>query len=170
VSAPALPGAIEIPGADAKTVEVPATRVTPEVMPAKLVQRLLERSARVRLAVRGRAMHPALRSGDRVTLAASTELPVRGDLVALRTEEGLVVRRYLGSRPEGLIVTAEDHVDGSGGPVPEALLAGVVVAIERRGRRVDLGAARGTVLRRTVVGVARGCRATARELLRRSAG
>lgn len=170
MSAPALHGAIGILDADARKVEVPATRVTPAVMPADLVRRLLEKSARVRLAVRGKAMHPALRSGDRVTLAASTGQPARGELIALRTEDGLVVRRYFGSRPEGVIVTAEDHVDASGGPVPEAYLAGVVVAVERRGRRIDCDSARGNLPRRTAVGVARSCRATARELLRRLAG
>jgi hypothetical protein len=170
VSAPALQGAIEQLGADAKTAEVPATRVTPMVLPVDLVQRLLERSARVRVAVRGRATHPALRSGDRVTLEASTRPPARGDLVALRTEEGLVVRRCIGRASEGRIVTAGDNGDGPGAPAPETALAGLVVAVERCGHRVDRDANRGVRLRRTAVGLARSCRENARELLGRLAG
>ena len=62
-------------------------------------------------------MRPTLRSGDRVTLAPPARPPVRGDLVALRTGNGLVIRRYVGRSPEGWIDTASDNVDTVEAPV-----------------------------------------------------
>ena len=163
MSAPALEGAIEIVGAASRPAEEPGTRVVPATVSADLVQRVIAKAARVRLPVRGEAMRPTLRSGDRVTLAPPAQPPVRGDLVALRNGDGLVIRRYVGRSSEGWIDTVE-------APVPETALSGLVVAIERGGRRVECGSGTRGVIRKAVVALARRCRATARELVRRTAG
>lgn len=115
-------------------------------------------------------MRPTLRSGDRVTLAPPARPPVRGDLVALRTGDGLVIRRYVGRSPEGWIDTASDDADSVEAPVPETALSGLVVAVERCGRRVELGSGTRGVIRKAVVALTRRCNATARELVRRTAG
>jgi len=115
-------------------------------------------------------MRPTLRSGNRVTLAPPARPPVRGDLVALRNGDGLVIRRYVGRSSEGWIATASDDVDTVEAPVPETALSGLVVAVERCGRRVECGSGTRGVIRKAVVALARRCRATARELVRRTAG
>jgi hypothetical protein len=170
VSAPALEGAIEIVGAASGTAEAPETRVVPATMSADLVQRVIARAALVRLPVRGKAMRPTLRSGDRVTLAPPARPPLRGDLVALRTGDGLVIRRYVGVSSEGWIATTSDDLDTVEAPVPETALSGLVVAVERCGRRVEFGPGRQGVTRRAAIALARRCRATVRELVRRTAG
>ena len=170
MTAPALEGAIEIVGAASRPAEDPETRVVPATLSADLVQRLIAKAARVRLPVRGEAMRPTLRSGNRVTLAPPARPPVRGDLVALRNGDGLVIRRYVGRSSEGWIATASDDVDTVEAPVPETALSGLVVAVERCGRRVECGSGTRGVIRKAVVALARRCRATARELVRRTAG
>ena len=169
MSAPALEGALEIVGAASKPAEEPGTWVVPATISADLVQRVIAKAARVRLPVRGEAMRPTLRSGDRVTLAPPAQPPVRGDLVALRNGDGLVIRRYIGRSAEGWIATASDDVDTVEAAVPETALSGLVVAIERGGRRVECGSGTRGVIRKAVVALARRCRATARELARRTA-
>jgi hypothetical protein len=170
VSAPALEGAIEIVGAASRPAAEPGTRVVSATMSADLVQRVIAKAAFVRLPVRGEAMQPTLRSGDRVTLAPPARPPARGDLVALRTGDGLVIRRYVGRSSEGSIATASDNVDTVEAPVPETALSGLVVAVERCGRRVELGSGTRGVIRKAVVALARRCSSTARELARRTAG
>jgi hypothetical protein len=156
VSARLIEGAIDYQGAEARTAESPATRITPAVLSTDLVRRLIAKEAQLRLSVRGAALRPALRSGDRVTLAAPTRPPTRGDLVALQTEEGLVVRRYVGRRSDG--------------PTSDSSPVGDVVAVERQGRRIDFDATRGERWRIAAAGLARRCRATARLLLGRLSG
>jgi hypothetical protein len=81
-----------------------------------------------------------------------------------------VIRRYVGRSSEGSIATASDNVDTVEAPVPETALSGLVVAVERCGRRVELGPGTRGVIRKAVVALARRCSATARELARRTAG
>jgi len=104
-----------------------------------------------------------------VALGGGLERPplARPDPLA---EEGLVVRRCVGLAKEGRIVTVGDDGVGSDTSASETAVAGLVVAVERFGRRVDRGTKRGVVLCRTAAGLARSCRANARELLRRLAG
>ena len=170
MSAPVLEGAIEIVGAAARPADEPGTRVIPATLSADLVQRVLAKAALVRLPVRGEAMRPSLRSGDRVTLAPPARPPVRGDLVALRTGDALVIRRYVGPSSEGWIATSSDDVDTVEAPVPETALSGLVVAVERCGRRVERSSGTRIAIGKAVVALARRCRATARELVRRTAG
>jgi len=145
MSAPALERTIELAGAEAKTPEVATTRVVPSVMPTELIQRLLETTARTRLPVRGESMRPMLRSGDRVTLAPLTRPASRGDVVAVRAVEGLVIRRF---------------VEGPDDPV-----VGLVVAADRHGRRIVTGKRKGPMAR-----AAASLQRRFREILRRKAG
>jgi phage repressor protein C with HTH and peptisase S24 domain len=145
MSTPALQDTIEIVDAGTTAPEVDTTRVVPSVMPFDLVQRVIGTTARVRLHVRGTSMRPALRSGDRITLAALHRPPERGDVVAVRADGGLVVRRY--------------------GEEPDEAVVGLVVAAERGGRPIEIERGAGAVGRAVAAGTRRSL-----EILRRMAG
>lgn len=111
------------------------TRAVPAALVVDLTRRVLEQEARIRFRVWGESMRPTLRSGDHVTLAPIRQRPpCRGDLVALSTDDGLMIHRYLGRRPDGKILTAGDNVAYRDAPSPEEALIGVVEEIDRDGR------------------------------------
>ena len=85
---------------------------------AELARDVLERDARIRFVVRGQSMLPAIRSGDRVTVAPLARDPRPGELIALRTTEGLMVHRLVGLRADGTGLTAGDSVDHRDAPRP----------------------------------------------------
>lgn len=95
------------------------------------------------LAVKGSSMHPALRSGDVVTVAPALGAPVPiGAVVAAEAPEGggLVVHRVVGRSAAGLLLRG-DNATQADGTVPEAAVIGVVVSVERNGRLVRPGPA-----------------------------
>lgn len=103
---------------------------------ADLAGRVLARGAPVTLTVCGHSMRPALENGDRITLAPIGERrPVPGDLVAVGGVHGLVVHRLVGWRSDGTILTAGDAVDHRDRPSSGDALLGVVVEVDRGGRR-----------------------------------
>ena len=90
------------------------------------------------LAVKGSSMHPAIRSGDVVTVTPPGPRPVPiGAVVAAEAPMagGLVVHRVVGRSGPNLLLRGDNatHADGE---VPEAGLIGVVVRVERNGRLV----------------------------------
>ena len=88
-------------------------------------------------------MHPALRSGDVVTVAPTLGTPVPvGAVVAAEAPEGggLVVHRVVGRSEEGLLLRG-DNAERADGTVPEEAVIGVVVRVERNGRLVRPGPA-----------------------------
>jgi signal peptidase I len=104
---------------------------------ADLAGRVLARGAPVTLTVYGHSMRPALENGDRITLAPIGERrPAPGDLVAVGGVHGLVVHRLVGLRSDGTILTAGDAVDHRDRPSSVDALLGVVVEVDRGGRRI----------------------------------
>lgn len=86
-------------------------------------------------------MHPALRSGDVVTIAPTLGAPVPvGAVVAAEAPGGggLVVHRVVG-RSEAALLLRGDNAERADGTVPEGSVLGVVVRVERNGRLVRPG-------------------------------
>lgn len=108
---------------------------------ASLLRDLTSRGVSVTLTVGGSSMHPALRSGDVVTLAPAKgrTLPV-GAVVAAEDPggAGLVVHRVVGRSADGLLLRG-DNAERADGTVAEAAVLGVVVRVERNGRHVRQG-------------------------------
>lgn len=105
---------------------------------ADLLRDLTARGVWVTLAVKGSSMHPALRSGDVVTVEPIGTNPVPiGAVVAAEAPGGggLVVHRVVGRSAAGLLLRGDNatHADGT---VPEAEVIGVVVRVERNGHLV----------------------------------
>lgn len=105
---------------------------------ADLLRDLTARGVTVTLAVKGSSMHPALRSGDVVTVTPIGTYPVPiGAIVAAEAPGGggLVVHRVVGRSAAGFLLRGDNatHADGI---VPEEAVIGVVVRIERNGRLV----------------------------------
>ncbi len=88
-------------------------------------------------------MHPALRSGDVVTIAPVLGAPVPlGAVVAAESPGGggLVVHRVVGRTEAGLLLRG-DNAERADGTVPESSVFGVVVRVQRNGRLVRPGPA-----------------------------
>ncbi len=105
---------------------------------ADLLRDLTARGVTVTLAVKGSSMHPALRSGDVVTVTPIDTYPVPiGAIVAAEAPGGggLVVHRVVGRSGTNLLLRGDNatHADGI---VSEAAVIGVVVRVERNGRLV----------------------------------
>jgi hypothetical protein len=100
----------------------------------------MERGASFRFTARGFSMDPFVRDGDVLTVAAVSARPGLGRVVAVRAPATgrLVVHRVVAHVPGGVLVRgdAAGRADGVVGPKD---VLGVVVAVERRGRRVRLG-------------------------------
>lgn len=83
-------------------------------------------------------MHPALRSGDVVTVAPTGDAVVAlGAVVAAEAPGGggLVVHRVVGRSADGLLLRG-DNAERADGAVAENAVIGVVVRVERNGRVV----------------------------------
>jgi hypothetical protein len=84
------------------------------------------------LTMRGHSMSPALRDGDRLTVApVAGELAV-GDIVLMRWRGDLVTHRVI-ALADGKAVTRGDACCTADPPLPVDEILGRVVAVQRRG-------------------------------------
>lgn len=111
-------------------------REVPSRVLAEMASEAIAAGVEVRVAVRGRSMEPTLVNGDVVTLAPVEKKRLRpGCIVAWRTDAGMVVHRYLGRLSDGRLRTAGDNVGHRDRPPRREDLVGIVVEVERGGRR-----------------------------------
>ena len=111
---------------------------------AQLLREVVGRGATVRLPVAGSSMHPAVRSGDVVTVAPIGPGPVPvGSIVAAEaaSADGLVVHRLVARTRAGVVLRGDNGAVPDG-VLPESALIGVVVDVERAGRVVRAGVSR----------------------------
>lgn len=114
-------------------------RVVPAALGTELAERVIALEAPVWMRVHGDSMSPVLRNGDRVAIAPVTRhVPQRGDLIAVRTDDGMALLRYVGRHPDGRVLTAAEARGNHDGAMSRADVIGVVVEVERDGRRLGL--------------------------------
>ena len=123
-------------------------RVVPAALGTDLAERVIALEAPVWMRVHGDSMSPVLRNGDRVAIApVARHDPQRGDLIAVRTDDGMALLRYVGRHPDGRVLTAAEARGNHDGAMSRADVIGVVVEVERDGRRLglhDIGAGTGS--------------------------
>ena len=115
-------------------------RITPLVSPVFDLWKTTGKS--LSLTVHGNSMRPLLRPGDRVTIRMAGPADVRrGDIVAFRQGEGIVVHRCVGWRTAGGSKWFCEKGDSQAAWrwVPEDHVAGRVESLERDGRARDMG-------------------------------
>ena len=103
---------------------------------------------RVRLNVAGNSMAPLLHGGDAVW--AEPVLPAslrRGDIIVVRREQELVTHRLV-AVGDGKWYTKGDNARHLDPPMTADAILGRVVAIERRGRRIELRGRRWAIVSR----------------------
>lgn len=91
-----------------------------------------------RFQVKGTSMIPSICEGDMITLSLCRSFsPTPGEVVAFRhpLTERLILHRVIGLRDNGYYVNG-DNIHGSDLKIPEKNLLGVVVRIDREGRRL----------------------------------
>jgi hypothetical protein len=106
----------------------------------QLLHQLLDEGLAVEIKAAGASMSPFVRAGDLLTLTPRGRRAVRrGDVVAFLVDGGsLVIHRVVAA--EGAAVRTRGDALGRGDrPVAAADVLGIVVRVERRGRRVRFG-------------------------------
>lgn len=91
----------------------------------------------------GRSMLPTLRAGDTLTLAPEGSRVRCGDIVVYRSGAALISHRVLACLPQAsgpVYLTKGDNQFSLDPPVASAEIIGVVCAVTRRGRSLDLDA------------------------------
>jgi phage repressor protein C with HTH and peptisase S24 domain len=115
------------------------TRVVPAALGTELAERVIALEAPVWMRVHGDTMSPILRNGDRVAIApAAGHPPRRGDLIAVRTDDEMALLRFVGRHPDGRVLTAAEARGNHDSAVSQAHVIGVVIEVERDGRRLGL--------------------------------
>ncbi len=107
---------------------------------AELLVAIIGKGADCRIRAGGTSMHPFIKHGDIITVAALAG-PVRiGEILAVRNprNEKLLVHRTLAICP-GAVRTKGDNCIGSDGWICDDRVLGRVVRCERGGRRIRLG-------------------------------
>lgn len=99
-----------------------------------LARDLLERGLPFRYVARGRSMWPAVRDGDRVTVAPVDGPPRVGDVVFALTGGFGLLHRVLWVRRDGAALLKGDFKAEVDGWVSASAVRGRLVAIERAGR------------------------------------
>jgi hypothetical protein len=108
-----------------------------------LLTGLLDQFGRIGLEVSGGCMSPALRPGERVSIASRRQRRPRfGDVVLVRQQEGLRLHRLVWApRSGGHWRTRADRGGGLDPRIRDVDVLGTVVAVERRSllsvRRID---------------------------------
>lgn len=88
----------------------------------------------------GRSMEPTIRHGDTLVLTALEHQPNQGDIVVYPDDAGnLVAHRYLAPHAPGMALIRGDRLHARRELVPTHALMGKVIAIQRKGRRRELG-------------------------------
>jgi hypothetical protein len=88
------------------------------------------------LPVRGRSMRPLLSDGTRVMVTRARRVRA-GDLLVYECEGAIVCHRVL-DRRRGVLLTRADHGGGQAERVMPAQIVGVVIALDRAGRVIDV--------------------------------
>jgi hypothetical protein len=106
----------------------------------ELMSAALARGACFRFTARGFSMDPFVRDGDVLTVARLRRRPGLGQVVAVRgpATGRLVVHRVVAHASGGVLVRGDGAGQADGVTAPRDVL-GVVVSVERGGRRVRLG-------------------------------
>ena len=120
------------------------SRTHDDVLPVAL--ELWEQAgARHWITVEGQSMTPLLREGDAVLVSYGRDRVQRGSVVLFRHRNRLVAHRVL-RIIEGdggsILETKGDSLRTLDAPVPEESIVGRVVAIERKGRQIQLDSPR----------------------------
>ena len=110
----------------------------------QLAQDLLSSGRAVRLRARGWSMRPCLRDGDMVEISRVEARELRrGDVAAFAQPAGkpasVTIHRFVGRGRQGLLFQG-DALPVGDAPVSESAVLGRVLARERGGRRVEIGA------------------------------
>lgn len=103
-----------------------------------LAREQLERGLPFRYVARGRSMWPAVRDGDRVTVAPLDSPPRVGDVVFAATGGFGLLHRVLWVRRDGAVLLKGDFKAGVDGWVQPSVVRGRLSAIERGGRSVPI--------------------------------
>ncbi len=125
----------------------------------EVVTDLLRRGHSVRFRAKGGSMRPTIREGEAITVAPARPGGIRrGDVILYRTERGVIAHRVadVAKRRDGALVFIP-RSDASGSrdeAVGESAILGRVVAVERRGRRLDPSGGRARALAVVWAGVA----------------
>ncbi|MBI4786898.1 MAG: signal peptidase I [Chloroflexi bacterium] len=124
-----------------------------------LVQTHLDAGRVMRLTITTASMWPTLAPGDRVTVRGIGAQDVKlGDVVVLNRQEVRLVHRVIACRNEhgtAVLITKGDNCVWADEPLPESQLLGLVVAIERGARAVNLQSARARWANRAVAHLSR---------------
>lgn len=90
------------------------------------------------LPVEGASMRPLLRPGDQVQVAWGAGSLKAGDIVVYRRGETLIVHRLLYRRSDGMFILGGDNKVFPDEATPMASILGIVNAVQRGERRIDL--------------------------------
>jgi hypothetical protein len=103
---------------------------------------VLSRGSALRFRATGRSMHPTIRDGENITVVAVPAARMApGDIVLYRGETGMIAHRLIAiERRDGVMrfIMRGDSHDLPDEPVDGACIFGLVVAVDRSGRRVRL--------------------------------
>ncbi len=106
-----------------------------------MAEELLARGYVLRIAFAGGSMEPVLRRGDFILVGKRRRPARRGDIVLFRAGGGLVAHRLIRMQAGGAVLKG-DGVDSACQNIDAGAILGVVVAVERDGRRVSFETAR----------------------------
>jgi hypothetical protein len=108
---------------------------------SEVTKLLLARGCRVRFRTSGCSMHPTIRNGETVMLAAMGELR-KGDIVLSRQASRLVAHRIVGlTKQRGAtasVLLRGDSVATCDSPIAPSAVLAQVISVERDGRSIDL--------------------------------
>jgi hypothetical protein len=112
-----------------------------------LLSQTMDRGVALRFAVNGTSMDPFIKSGDVVTVAPLPPRLAPGDIVAaVSPANGLVIVHRIVALRRGEALLKGDNLPAADGWAAGAAVLGRVARVERGGRQVTLGVARGNAL------------------------
>ena len=111
---------------------------------------LLSQGYSVRFRPGGHSMHPTIRDGEAVTVEPVEPGQVkRGDIILYRTASGVIAHRVVrieGSSDNRSFITRGDSSTSCDAPLSAERILGLVVSVERNGRRISLVGRRAKIL------------------------
>jgi hypothetical protein len=115
-----------------------------ELMP--LIGDALGRGQRIRMVATGGSMSPFIRDGDTVEVERFHAPPPLGAVALLELRDRLYVLHRIVGKAGGCWLVRGDNCPAADGVVPEKSFIGLVVAVERKGRRVRIALGAGRLL------------------------
>jgi hypothetical protein len=112
-----------------------------------LTDDLMANDCQIRFRARGSSMHPTIRDGEPIVLQRIDLAQLRrGDIVLSRQRDRLFAHRIVKlTKADGLptsLLLRGDALDSCDLPIGPGAIVAKVVAVERRGRLIDLGSRR----------------------------